>query len=431
MAETTINIKEKKEEVFGVGGENVGENVLNFAEQKDTLNVQQQKAAAEGKPEDEGNEEAASIVNNPDEDSVTKSNRWKLEPVKDQDISQYLWDTLLRGFNNLNEWIYNKFMDSLDRGISKHERGPAAPEAPKEEKIKHTKERGTKLYDLRSAVTDNFATSINDGKFDDFLSKNSVVLKNSAEPEKDRIAFKNLIVHAQGVAYDMAVSELLHEKMSKDKNFDFATMDTKALIDEVKTRVPEKFEHLRTGIIATSYYAENIGGMIPSQALKACEEYLTIRENEANAIKNLINKDLEAGNFVANGKNPNRDIGVKINAYNRSFDNDAMVMNSALKETVEFLQNSNLSEDEKVNLAEFQKSINLAQKFENATILDLQKQIKAVDDAYKANKSTPLRARIAALKKANGFAPVAFKLSQIHADNTIIQAIGKAKGGGR
>ena len=428
MAEEVVNIKEEKEEdgVLSVGGESV----LNVKERPDEIKpTENTKETEENKPEEDEEKKEGIVENRPDEDTAKKGSRWNFVPIKEQDISQYLWDTLLNCINKFNEYIYNKTMDALDRGLSKSERGPAAPEAPKEEKIKHTKERGTKLYDLRSAVTDNFATSINDGKFDDFLSKNSVVLKNSAEPEKDRIAFKNLIVHAQGVAYDMAVSELLHEKMSKDKNFDFATMDTKALIDEVKTRVPEKFEHLRTGIIATSYYAENIGGMIPSQALKACEEYLTIRENESIVIKNLINKDLDAGNFIANDKKPSRDTGVKINAYNRSFNNDAVVINSTLKETITFLENSNLTEDEKVNLAEFQKKINLSQNFEAATVLDLQKQIKAIDAAYKANKNNPLRAKIAALKKANGLNPVSLKIAQQHSNNTIIQAVNKAKGG--
>lgn len=417
MAENEMEIKE--EEVLSVGGENQ----IEVKEgNSDEMRPQEQKATAEGKPEDEGNEKEASIENNPNEDSVTKSNRGKFKEIEEQDISQYLWNTLLKCFNSLNEWIYNKFMDALDRGISKHERGPASPTASKEEKTKHTKERGAGLYDVGKEVNNAFAASVSN--VPDEISGN---IKGTKEMDK----LKGTMVRAHKIAYDMAVSEFLHEKMAKDKDFDFATMDKKALVNELQGRIMERHERLMTGVMATFYYSSNIESLNSQETLNACEEYLGIRENESNAIKNLINKDLEAGNFVANGKNPNRDIGVKISAYNRSFDNDAMVMNSALKETATFLQNSNLTAEEKVNLAEFQKSINLAQKFENATILDLQKQIKAVDAAYKANKSTPLRARIAALKKANGFAPVALKLSQTHANNAIIQAIGKAKGGRR
>lgn len=426
MAENEVFINEEEKEL-SVGG---GENELKFKEKEEELKIQQQKKAEEQKPADEEGKEGV-VENDPNEDTPEKSNRWEFEHIKEQDISQYLWDTLLKYVNKFNEYIYNKCMDAIDRRISKSETGPAAPEAPKEKKAEHTKKRGAKLYDLRSAVTEDFAKSVNEETLGEFLNKQSVILRNSTDPEKDKKSFKNLLVRANGIAYDMAVSELLHEKISKDKNFDFATMDTKSLINEAKTRVPEKFERLITGSVATAHYAEIIDGMNSSQALKSCDEYLNIRENESNAIKNLITQDLDAGNFVANGKNPSRDIGVKINAYNRSFDNDAVVVNSSLKEMVSYLEKSNLSAEEKVNLAEFQKKINLSQQFENATILDLQKQIKAIDAAYKANKSNPIRAKINAMKKANGFSPIANKMAQKYANNAILQAANKAKGGRR
>ena len=428
MAENEVVINEEKEE-FSVGGD---ENELKFKE-KEELKIQQQKKAEEQKPEGEEGEEGKEgvVEHDPNEGGGTTEDRFKFKEIEEKDISQYLWDTLLKCMNKFNEYIYNKCMDAIDRNLSKSETGPAAPEASKEEKAEHTKKRGAKLYDLRSAVTEDFAKSVNEETLGEFLNKHSAILRNSSDPEKDKKSFKNLLVRANGIAYDMAVSEILHEKISKDKNFDFATMDTKSLINEVKTRVPEKFERLITGSVATAHYAEIIDGMNSSQALKACDEYLNIRENESNAIKNLITKDLEAGNFVANGKNPSRDIGVKINAYNRSFDNDAVVVNSSLKEMVSYLEKSNLSAEEKVNLAEFQKKINLSQQFENATISDLQKQIKAIDAAYKANKSNPIRARIDAMKKANGFSPIANKMVQKHTNNAILQAVNKAKGGRR
>lgn len=447
MAENEINIKE--EEIFGVGSEN---QIKVEEGNPNEMRTQEQKAAAEGKPEDEGNEKEASIENNPNEDSVTKSNRWKFEPVKDQDISQYLWDTLLRGFNNLNEWSYNKFMDALDRGLSKGECGPAKPEASKKEKTEHTKERGANLYsakdsvisgegfqNLREAVVSNFT--------DDMIAATCGAKTNeerqniSSEERKAAKQFveskyanqieglKSVTVRVNKIAYDMAVSEFLHEKMAKDKDFDFATMDKKALVKELQGRIMEKHERLMTGVMATFYYSSNIESLNSQETLNACEEYLGIRENESNAIKNLINKDLEAGNFVANGKNPNRDIGVKINAYNRSFDNDAMVMNSALKETATFLQNSNLTAEEKVNLAEFQKSINLAQKFEVSTVMNLQKQLKALAPAYQ--QCLQRRDNLKAFKERMGLKSLSPKTLQIHANNAIIQAIGKAKGGRR
>ena len=55
-------------------------------------------------------------------------------------------------------------------------------------------------------------------------------------------------------------------------------------------------------------------------------------------------------------------------------------------------------------------------------MLNLQKHIKAVDETYKANKNNPLRARIAAMKKANGLSPVSVKMAQKHASNTILRA---------
>ena len=210
--------------------------------------------------------------------------------------------------------------------------------------------------------------------------------------------------------------------MSKDKNFNFAEMDTKTLIKELNGRITEKQRKLMTGTLATAFYAETIEGKPLEEALKACDEYLDIRENESDEIKNQIIQDLDKGNFAANGKSPSKDVAVKLNVYNRSFDNEAGVVSSSLKEAVELVNSSTLSPEEKVTLQEFQKHVNMFQAVENGAVLDLQRQAKAVEEAYKANKSNPLRAKIAAMKKVHGINPVTAKMSQKYVNSAILRA---------
>lgn len=387
-----------------------GEQELKVKEAQEELKIKE-KSKPQDTPEEEKKEGV--LENEPNETGGQKGNHGDFEFIKEQDISQYLWDTLLKYMNKGLKKVHDWTLDAVDSGLSKHERGPAKPQATKEEKKKHTTNRGKELYDLRQAVSQDFANSLTDEHLNSMTNFN--------QPE-DRNAFKGLLVRSQGIAYDMAVSELLSEKMSKDKNFDFANADTKSLIGEVKVRIREKQEKLMAGIQATAFYSENIEGMSSREALKACDEYLSIRENESNDIKGLITQDLENGNFVANDKKPTKDVVVKLNAYNRSFEHDAGVIHSSLKEAVTILENSNLSTEEKISLQEFQEKANLFQKFEAGAALDLQRQIKAVDEAYKSNKSSPLRARIAAMKQSHGLSPVSQKMVQNYANNAIIRA---------
>ena len=156
---------------------------------------------------------------------------------------------------------------------------------------------------------------------------------------------------------------------------------------------------------------------------------MNIRENEVNEIKKLVTKDLDDGNFASNDRKPSRDIGVKINAYNQSFAKDASIVPESLKEAISLVENTNLSAEEKISLQEFQKKANLFQTFEANSVLNLQKQIKAVDEAYKANKNNPLRARIAAMKRAKGLNPVSVKMAQKYANNAILRAATNKRSG--
>ena len=408
---------EMDEGVVEVGGEEELKVKQKAAEEE--LKVKQKAEEEKNQEEDEKKEEA-SVEHEPNETSSSKGSEFDLERVKDQDISQYLWDKLLDAINYINKKGYTWLMNGVDSGLSKRERGPAKPEAKKEEKIKHTKERGKELYGLRDAVNADFAKGV---------VANNVASATNIKDKSIQEGFKNLMLRTHKIAYDMAVSEFLHEKMSKDKNFDFASMKKEDLDKEINVRTRKKHEMLDMGITATSFYAETIEGKSQKEALNACEEYLNIRENEVNEIKQLVTKDLDDGNFAANDKKPNRDIGVKINAYNQSFAKDASIVPESLKEAISLVENTNLSAEEKVSLQEFQKKANLFQTFEANSVLNLQKQIKAVDEAYKANKNNPLRARIAAMKNANGLSPVSVKMAQKYANNAILRAATNKSGG--
>lgn len=410
---------EMDEGVVEVGGEEELK-VKEAQKKQEELIVKQKAAEEEQKKEEDDEKKEASVENEPNETSARKGNHGELEFVKDQDISQYLWDTLLKYMNKGNQKIYNWLMDGVDNGLSKRERGPAKPEAKKEEKIKHTKERGKELYGLRDAVNADFAKGV---------VANNVASATNIKDKSIQEGFKNLMLRTHKIAYDMTASEFLHEKMSKDKNFDFASMSKEDLDKEINVRTRKKQEMLDMGITATSFYAETIEGKSQQEALNACEEYLNIRENEVNEIKKLVTKDLDDGNFTANDKRPNRDIGVKINAYNQSFAKDASIVPESLKEAISLVENTNLSAEEKISLQEFQKKANLFQSFEANSVLNLQKQIKAVDEAYKANKNNPLRARIAAMKSAKGLNPVSVKMAQKYANNAILRAATNKSGG--
>lgn len=414
MAEDEMKVNEEEGEISVGGGEEMQVNEKEAEELKPT-------EKAENSDDNEvGEKKEATVENEPREDSEDKSARGDFEPIKEQDISQYLWDTFLKYLNKGLQKVYNWTMDSVDHAISKHERGPAKPSSSPKEKADHTVKRGKKLYDMREAASQNLASSITD----DYLSATPIL-----KDDNNRAAFKNLLVRAQGIAFDSAVSEFLSDKMSKDKDFNFAEMDTKKLSDVLKVRVAEKHKKLMTGALATAFYSETIEGASLDEALKACDEYLDIRENESNSIKELINQDLDKGNFIANGKNPSKDIAVKLNAYNRSFDNEAGVVSLSLQEAVALVNTSTLSPEEKVSLQEFQKSVNMFQAVENGAVLDLQRQAKAVEEAYKANKNSPLRAKIAAMKKANGLNPITVKMTQKYSNNTILRAAANKVGG--
>ncbi len=409
---------EMDEGVVEVGNEE--ELKVKEAKKKQEELIVKQKAAEEEKKKEEDEKNEASVENEPNETSPRKGSELELERIKDQDISQYLWDKLLDAINYINKKGWNWLMNGVDSGLSKREIGPAKPESNREEKLKHTKERGKDLYDARDAVNANFAKSV---------VANNIASATNIKDKNIREGFKNLMLRTHKIAYDMVVSEFLHEKMSKDKNFDFASMSKEDLDKEINVRTRKKYEMLDMGITATSFYAETIEGKSQKEALKACEEYLNIRENEVNEIKKLVKKDLDAGNFAADDKKPSRDIGVKINAYNQSFAKDASIIPESLKEAISLVQNTNLSAEEKVSLQEFQKKANLFQTFEANSVLNLQKQIKAVDEAYKANKNNPLRARIAAMKSAKGLSPVSVKMAQKYANNTILRAATSKSGG--
>lgn len=407
---------EMDEGVVEVGGEE--ELKVNEAKKNQEELIVKQAAEEKKQEEDEKNE--ASVENEPNETSPRKGSEFDLERVKDQDISQYLWDKLLDAINYVNKksvaWLFN----GVDSGLSKRERGPAKPEAKKEEKIKHTKERGKDLYGLRDAVNADFAKGV---------VANNVASATNIKDKSIQEGFKNLMLRTHKIAYDMAASEFLHEKMSKDKNFDFASMSKENLAKEINVRTRKKQEMLDMGITATSFYAETIEGKSQKEALNACEEYLNIRENEVNEIKKLVTKDLDDGNFASNDRKPSRDIVVKINAYNQSFAKDASIVPESLKEAISLVENTNLSAEEKISLQEFQKKANLFQTFEANSALNLQKQIKAVDEAYKANKNNPLRARIAAMKRAKGLNPVSVKMAQKYANNAILRAATNKRSG--
>ncbi len=415
MAEENEELKpvEVEEETVNVGGQEEELKIKEQLKQNDELRLKEQAEKAEDNEKKE-----ASVENYPKEPD-DKYNHGEYEPIKEQDISQYLWDTLLKYINKGLQKGYNWWMDSVDHALSKRDRGPAKPESSKEESITHSKERGKELYKAREDVTKEFQNRVTS----EYL--NSVKFNR----ESDKNALSNTLVRCQGIAYDVAVSEVLNEKMSKDKDGKFAKMNKTALIGEIKERVREKQEKLMSGVLATAYYAQNIENMEPSEVYKACKEYLDIRENESKAIKELITKDLENGNFVANDKKPNKDIAVKLNAFNRSFASDAGLVHSSLKEAISLVETSTLSPDEKVSLAEFQKTANLFQTFENGAALDLQRQIKLVDEAYKANKGNSVRDRIAAMKQNLGINPVASKMAQKYADNTVLRAVAKNQGG--
>ena len=420
MAEEELNVKQADEELkvhedegdIKVGGEEE----LKVKPAENELKVKQ-KAEGENTPEDEKKE--ATVENEPEETSGQKPYSGEFETIKEQDISQYLWDTVLKYLNKGLQSLHNKTINAIDRGISKRERGPADPSASKEDKVKHTTDRGKSLYEAGKESAEAFEKSI----------AGDPNLKINSRLGEDFEEIKNLQVKAFRIAHDITVSEFLHEKMSKDKDFNFASMDTKALSAELQKRVLARQEQLMSGVTATSFYSENIEGLSPREALKSCDEYLNIRENESNELKNQVIQDLEQGNFVANEKKPNRETFVKLNAYNRSFENDATVINSSLKEAISLVENTNLSAEEKLSLQEFQKKANLFQTFEAGAALDLQKQIKAVDEAYKANKNNPLRARIAAMKQAKGMNPVSAKMAQKYVGNAILKAATNRRSG--
>ena len=421
MTENVLNVEatekkpEQEPEPLAVGNEEE----LKFKEQEELI-VKQKAAEEEKKKEEDKKRKEASVENEPNETSPRKGSEFDLERVKDQDISQYLWDKLLDAINYINKKVYTWIMNGVDSGLSKREIGPAKPESNREEKLRHTKERGKGLYDLRDAVNADFAKDV---------AATNVASAINIKDKNVQEGFKNLMIRAHKIAYDMATSDFLHEKMSKDKNFDFASMKKEDLDKEINVRTRKKQEMLDVGITATSFYAETIEGKSQKEALEACEEYLNIRDNEVNEIKKLVTKDLDDGNFASNDKKPSRDIGVKINAYNQSFAKEASIIPESLKEAISLVENTNLSAEEKVSLQEFQKKANLFQTFEANSMLNLQKQIKAVDDAYKANKNNPLRAKIAAMKNAKGLNPVSAKMAQKHANNTILRAATNKSGG--
>ena len=416
MAEDNEELKpvEVEEETVNVGGQEEELKLKEQQKQNDELRLKEQAEKTEDNEKKE-----ASVENYPKEPD-DKYNHGEYEPIKEQDISQYLWDTLLKYINKGLQKGYNWWMDSVDHALSKRDRGPAKPESAKEEKLTHSKERGKELYKAREDVTKKFSESLKDD-----ISN----LTTNIQTNDDRASLEETLTRCQGIAYDIAVSELLNEKMSKDKDGKFAVMNKTALIGEIKERVREKQEKLMSGVLATAYYAQNIENMEPPEVYKACKEYLDIRENESKAIKDLITKDLENGNFVANGKKPNKDIAVKLNAFNRSFASDSGLVHSSLKEAISLVETSTLSPDEKVSLAEFQKTANLFQAFESGAALDLQRQIKLVDEAYKANKSNSVRDRIAAMKQNLGVNPVASKMAQKYVNNAVLRAVAKNQGG--
>ena len=240
--------------------------------------------------------------------------------------------------------------------------------------------------------------------------------------------FSKILCRAHTVAYNLAASEFLHEKM-KDKGFDFATMDKGALIKEQQQRILEKHEKMMAGVMATYFYSQNIEGMSAQEILKACEEYVSIREKESEDIKSLVMHDLEKGNIVANDKKPNRDIGVKINAFNQSFAKDALILPEAVRSATTLLKENSLSADEMVGLESLAKTENAFRIFENTTLVDIRAQAKALDEAIKRNKDNPTRARIAAMKSKLGLNPVTANMVKKYANNAILKAISKNKGG--
>lgn len=409
MAEEELKVEEEKEVSVG------GEEELKVKEQKkkqEELLVKQKAAEQEENPEDEEKKEAT-LDNEPRETSGKKREHGKLPLVEDQDISMYLWKTLLKGINEFNQWAYDWIMSGVDSGLSKREIGPSKPEASKEEKVKHTCKRGKGLYEAGKAENEAFAKSI---------SNMPSAISGNIKLESEKDSLKNVMLHARKIAHDAAVSEFLFEKMSKDKDFSIATTDKESLDKEIQDRVQEKHERLMSGVMATFYYSSNIEAQTPQETIKSCEEYLKIRETETNDIKNLVIKDLEAGNFVANDKKPSKDIGVKLNAYNQSFARELIILPSAVKESINLVESSALSDKEKIGLQQLAETEKNFRIFEETSVANLAVQRKAIDEAIKANRNNPARARIAAMKSALGKNPVSARMVQKYADNAILRA---------
>lgn len=414
MADDENKLKIEEEEEITAGKNN--ELKVNEAEKKkkEELNLQESGDISDN---DEKNE---ATVTNDSEEPIDHSGRWEFRDIEEEDISKYLWKVLLSDIINKGlKYLYGKATDGVDAGIRKHDRGPAAADASKDKKVKHTAERAKDLYEAAATEADAFEKTIPDS-----LRKPPASLNGKAECDR----FSKILCRADTVAYNLAASEFLHEKM-KDKGFDFATMDKGVLIKEQQQRILEKHEKMMAGVMATYFYSQNIEGMSAQEILKACEEYVSIREKESEDIKSLIMHDLEKGNIVANDKKPNRDIGVKINAFNQSFAKEALILPEAVRSATTLLKENSLSADEMVGLESLAKTENAFRIFENTTLVDIRAQAKALDEVIKRNKDNPTRATIAAMKSKLGLNPVTANIFKKHANNAILKAINKNKGG--
>lgn len=297
------------------GGISINDNTDNFniGEEQD-MNIggeqQEEPAVTEIKEGEALPKKTGELGNTQQEDDSHKKAREKISPIKEQDISQYLWEEFLKFISWTLDKFDEKIMAGLDHVIDNMKTSKIERSDDCKKDIPHAQRRGLEL--LNGAG--NYASRFVDGLDNRMLSNYSFVAEN---PE----GLRNILERAARVSYTTTASRHLHDVMANDDSLEFAYMDNADLKKKMKKPLLNNFHNVMIGVASTALAAEDYlraSGItdereIAAKKAIAINKYLEVMESQATKTKNLTEQNLTASNFVANEKEPTKELRTEIN----------------------------------------------------------------------------------------------------------------------
>ncbi len=291
--ESTENVNISEEQDMNVGGEQ-----------------QEEPAVTEIKEGEELPKKTGELGNDQQEDDSNKREREKFHPIKDQDISQYLWEEFLKFISWALDKFDEKVMAGLDHVIDNLKTSNIERSNDCKKDIPHAQRRGLELLNGDG----NYASHFVDGLDNRMLSNYSFVAEN---PE----GLRNILERAARVSYTATASRHLHDVMAKDDSLEFAYMDNADLKKKMKKPLLNNFHNIMIGVASTALAAEDYlraSGItdereIAAKKAIAVNKYLEVMESQAAKTKTLTEQNLTASNFVANEKEPTKELRTEIN----------------------------------------------------------------------------------------------------------------------